>query len=153
MPTGQSRDLAHQLSRAERLLTGRMSAILHRENCTLEEWRVLKILADGRGHAMTEIADFAMLPAPEVADLVDRLVSEGLLYRREHGPDTLAYLSLQGRDRYESAGELLSAAEAELGEALGDQGQLAGWLDRLYGVLSVPAQAGPPESSQSPASA
>lgn len=140
MATGPSRDLAHQLSRAERLLTGRMSAILRHENCTLEQWRVLKILADGRGHVMTEIADFAMLPATEVAELVDRLVAEGLLYRREHGPDILAYLSLHGRDRYESADELLSAAEAELGDALGDQGQLAGWLDRLSGVLSVPPQ-------------
>lgn len=44
MPTEPSQDLTHHLSRAERLLAGRMSALHEREHCTLEEWRVLKIL-------------------------------------------------------------------------------------------------------------
>ncbi|MCL2580863.1 MAG: hypothetical protein FWE35_00210 [Streptosporangiales bacterium] len=158
MATGTSRDLALQLSRAERLLSGRVAAILAREECTVEEWRVLKLLSDGRGHFLPEVADFAMLSVGALTDLVNRMVSEGLLYRRETSRDSdrdrepLAYLSLQGRDRYEGAAELISAAEAELSEAIGDQGELAGWLDRLCGVLSVPAQARRPgrDSAVSP---
>lgn len=148
MATGTSRDLAHQLSRAERLLSGRVSAILAREECTVEEWRVLKFLSDGHGHALAEIADFAMLPEPDLTELVDRLTAEGLLYRRESSgeKDALAYLSLQGRDRYEGAAEQVSAAEAELSDAVGDQGELAGWLERLCGVLAIPPQPGPAQS-------
>lgn len=149
MATRPSRDLAHQLSRAERLLSGRVAALLAREECTVEEWRVLKFLSDGHGHVMPEIADFTMLPVATLAELVDRMTAEGLLYRRETSRDSdrdrvpLAYLSLQGRDRYEAAAELVSAAEAELSEAIGDQGELAGWLDRLGAALSIPPRPGP----------
>jgi len=142
MATEPSRDLAHQLSRAERLLAGHMTAILAAENCTLEEWRVLKILADGRGHIMTEVADFAMLPAPTLTKLVDRMVSQGLVYRRADDRDrrrVLAYLSLHGRDLYERAAELLAAAEARLADAMGGNGELATLLDRLSDILAVPA--------------
>lgn len=160
MATGPSRDLAHQLSRAERLLTARMSAILSREGCTLEEWRVLKILADSRGHLVDEIAEFAMVPVPTVSELVDRMASDGLAYLRDDdqgrngdrhggGQRDLVYLSLHGRDLYEGAAEVLSAAEAELTTALGGPGELPALLDRLTRILSVPTQPQRPQGSQS----
>ena len=132
MVTEPSRDLVHQLSHAERLLAGRMSEILATEDCTLEQWRVLKLLADGRGHIMTEVAGFAMLPAPTLTELVDCMVSEGIVYRRADDIDrrrVLVYLSLHGRDLYERAAEVLSAAEAELAAARG--GDLSRLLARL----------------------
>lgn len=144
MATEPSRDLVHQLSRTERLLTSRMSDVLATEDCTLEEWRVLKILADGRGHIMTEVAEFAMLPAPSLTKLVDRMVASGLVYRRADLADrrrVLAYISLHGRDLYERAAEAVGAAEAELSASLGDHGELSALLDRLAGfLLTVPAQ-------------
>jgi DNA-binding MarR family transcriptional regulator len=142
MPTEPPRDLPHQLSRAERLLTGRMSALLATEHCTLEEWRVLKILSDGDGHIMTEIADFAMLPAPTLTKLMDRMVSEGLVYRRADDRDrrrVLAYLGEHGRALHERTAALLAAAEAEINALLGDTGELSQWLIRLADVLAVPA--------------
>jgi DNA-binding MarR family transcriptional regulator len=144
MPIEPTRDLAHQLSRAERLLSGRMSALLENERCTLEEWRVLKILADGQGHIMTEVADFAMLPAPSLTKLMDRMVSEGSVYRRADDRDrrrVLAYLAERGRSRYERAAALLTAAEAELAVRLGDAGDLSRWLTRLTDVLTTPLTA------------
>lgn len=144
MPTEPSRDLTHELSRAERLLAGRMSALLERENCTLEEWRVLKILSDGQGHIMTEIADFAMLPAPTLTKLMDRMVSQSLVYRRADERDrrrVLAYLAERGQALYERAAALMSAAEAELAASLGDDGELSRWLNRLADVLTAPAPA------------
>jgi DNA-binding MarR family transcriptional regulator len=144
MPTEPTRDLPHQLSRAERLLSGRMSALLASQHCTLEEWRVLKILADGEGHIMTEIADFAMLPAPTLTKLMDRLVSEGLVYRRADDRDrrrVLAYLGEHGQVLYERAAEVLAAAEAEITALLGDAGELSRWLVRLADALAAPASA------------
>jgi DNA-binding MarR family transcriptional regulator len=141
MPTEPDRDLAHQLSRAERLLAGRMSALLESEHCTLDEWRVLKILSDGQGHIMTEIADFAMLPAPSLTKLMDRMVSEGLVYRRADDRDrrrVLAYLAERGRTRYERAAAVLAVAEMELSALLADGGGLSHWLTRLADILSVP---------------
>jgi DNA-binding MarR family transcriptional regulator len=140
MPTEPTRDLAHQFSRAERLLSGRMSALLENEHCTLEEWRVLKILSDGQGHIMTEIADFAMLPAPSLTKLMDRMVSEGLVYRRADDQDrrrVLAYLAEHGRALYERAAALLAAAETELVVQLGDTGDLSRWLTRLTDALTA----------------
>lgn len=150
MPTEPSWDFTHQLSRAERLLASLMSALLEPEHCTLEEWRVLKILSDGHGHIMTEVADFAMLPAPTLTKLIDRLVSDGLVYRRADERDrrrVLAYLSAAGRARYERLAALLSAAEARLAASLGDDGELARWLSRLTDILTAPVAAEAPASA------
>jgi DNA-binding MarR family transcriptional regulator len=139
MPAEPTRDLAHQLSRAERLLSGWMSALLENEHCTLEEWRVLTILSDGQGHIMTEIADFAMVPAPTLTKLVDRMVSAGLVYRRADDRDrrrVLAYLADRGFALHERASALLSAAETELTACLGDTIDLSRWLNRLADVLA-----------------
>jgi DNA-binding MarR family transcriptional regulator len=141
-PTEPVRDLAHQLSRAERLLSGRLSALLEeQEHCTLEEWRVLKILSDGQGHIMTEVAEFAMLPAPTLTKLMDRMVSAGLVYRRADDRDhrrVLAHLAEHGRALHERAAARLAAAEAELAVRLGDTRDLASWLTRLADALAEP---------------
>lgn len=142
MPTEPDRDLAHQLARAERLLSGRMSVLLEHEHCTVEEWRVLKMLADGQGHIMTELADFALLPAPTLTKLMDRMVSEGLVYRHADDRDrrrVLAYLAERGRSRYERAAAAQAAAQAEISGLLADEGDLSRWLTRLADVLSAPA--------------
>jgi DNA-binding MarR family transcriptional regulator len=147
MLTEPDRDLAHLLSRAERLLSGRMSALLENEHCTLEEWRVLKILADGQGHIMTEIADFALLPAPTLTKLMDRMVSEGLVYRRADHQDrrrVLAYWAERGRALYERAAALLAAAESDLAVRLGDNGDLSRQLTRLADALATPLTSGCP---------
>jgi DNA-binding MarR family transcriptional regulator len=90
---------------------------------------------------MTEIADFAMLPAPTLTKLMDRMVSEGLVYRRADEVDrrrVLAYLAEGGRALYERAAVLVSFAEAEVGARLGDGGDLARWLTRLTEALASP---------------
>ncbi|MBR7831121.1 hypothetical protein KDK95_32750, partial [Actinospica sp. MGRD01-02] len=63
--TKPQRDLAHLLSRAEHAAVRRFTAALEAEapGCSLEQWWVLDLLADGEGHTMTEIAEHALLPA------------------------------------------------------------------------------------------
>lgn len=142
-PAGYDRDLALLLSRAERLLSARLTVLLEPENCTLEQWHVLSILADGHGHMTTEIADFALLPAPALNSLLDRMAADGLVYRRADNRDrrrALAYLALAGRDLYERAAAIIAQAEDELAATLGDNGDLTRWLARLTEVLA-PARA------------
>jgi DNA-binding MarR family transcriptional regulator len=93
-------DLAHLLSQAERRVTGRLSAALEAEGLTLAQWRVLSLLSDGAGHTMTEAAEFAMLPAPTLTKVVDRMVSLNLVYRRPDLRDrrrVLIYSAARGR--------------------------------------------------------
>jgi DNA-binding MarR family transcriptional regulator len=138
-PASYDYDLAHLLGRAERLLSARVADLLEAEDCTLDEWRVLKLLADGHGHVMTEVADYAMLPAPALAKLIDAMVSDGLVYRRADERDrrrVLAYLALAGRDLYERAAAIVARTEAEIAGTLGDGGELASWLNRLVAAVA-----------------
>jgi hypothetical protein len=50
------------LTRAERLLARRLTTILAAEGRTLDAWRVITLLADGKGHFMTELSERAFLP-------------------------------------------------------------------------------------------
>jgi DNA-binding MarR family transcriptional regulator len=106
-------DLPRVLSRVERGIAARLGAALKAAGSTVEEWRVLSLLADGAGHTMTEVADFALLPAPPLTKIVDRLVSAGRVFRRVDDADrrrVLVFLSEHGR---ESLDRLTAATEDE----------------------------------------
>jgi DNA-binding MarR family transcriptional regulator len=75
--------LAQLLSRAEYEVTRRIAAVLEQEDATVEQWRTLSLLADGESRAMSEIGEVALLPAPSLTRLVDRMVADNLVYR--HG--------------------------------------------------------------------
>src|SRR3954468_16129523 len=73
-------DLALLVSRAERRLVERLAALLAQEGGSVEQWRVLSAVADGAGHPMTEIAEYALMPAPSLTKLVDRMVADTLVH-------------------------------------------------------------------------
>jgi DNA-binding MarR family transcriptional regulator len=94
-----SRDLIHLLSRAEHLAVRRLAAALEAEQCSIEQWRALAFLADGQGRTMTDLADYALLPAPSATKLIDRMVADALAYRRPDPADrrrVLVYLTERG---------------------------------------------------------
>ena len=129
-------DLAHLLSQAERLVTGRLSAALEARGLTLAQWRVLSLLADGAGHPMTEAAEFAMLPAPSLTKVVDRMVSSNLVYRRPDLRDrrrVLIYSTARGRRLHQRLARDLGPAERVLGDIAddGDAAELARLLLRI----------------------
>jgi DNA-binding MarR family transcriptional regulator len=95
----RSADLMQLLTRAERLLARRLTTILEAHGCGLDAWRVLTLLADGKGHFMTELAERAFLPPASLTRLVDHLVDDNLLYRRVDDLDRRrirAYLTPRG---------------------------------------------------------
>jgi DNA-binding MarR family transcriptional regulator len=93
-------DVAQALSRAERCVTRQLARALEADGCTIEQWRVVLLLADGRGHPMSEIAEFALVPAPSLTRLIDRMVTDGLVHRRADARDrrrVLVHLTRRGR--------------------------------------------------------
>src|SRR4051794_41760668 len=83
---------------------------MEEEGCTVEDWRILLLLADGRGHTMTEVAEFALVPAPSVTRIVDRMVTHGLVHRTADPSDRrrgLVHLTPRGQALKRRVGELL----------------------------------------------
>jgi DNA-binding MarR family transcriptional regulator len=123
------------LSQVENLVSRRVEAALGPDGPNLDQWRVLTLLADGTGHPMSEIAAHAMVPAPTLTKIVDRLVDRALVYRRVDDADrrrVLVFLSEHGRAEHER----LTPAVAEVGESLTvglgtEAGLLAMLLERL----------------------
>jgi DNA-binding MarR family transcriptional regulator len=104
-------DLARLLTLVERRVVLRFAEALKAEGATVEEWRVLSLLTDGNGHAMTEIAEYVALPAPSLTKLADRLVSQNLVLRRADEVDRRRVLVFatqrgsQAQQRWNAAAE------------------------------------------------
>lgn len=123
------------LSQVEHLVSRRVEAALGPEGPTLDQWRVLAHLADGDGHPMSEIAARAMVPAPTLTKIVDRLVDRALVYRRADDADrrrVLVFLSDHGRAEHARLAPAVATVGEELTAELGtDAGLLAALLERV----------------------
>ncbi|MBX7266795.1 MarR family transcriptional regulator [Micromonospora sp. Llam7] len=133
---GSAADLLPLLTRAERLLSRRVGGVLAAESLTIEAWRVLCLLADGRGHPMSEVAAEASLPPGTLTKLVDHLVDRNLVFRRVDPVDRRrirAYLTARGRREHE---RLAAQIQTDLaGSSAPEDADLAGLLDALIGRL------------------
>jgi DNA-binding MarR family transcriptional regulator len=99
-PAAAMQRLAHLLSQAEQGVTRRLGRVLEEEDCTVEQWRALVLLADGVSHSMSEVAEFALLPAPTLTRLIDRMVADNLAYRTADPEDrrrVLVHITPRGR--------------------------------------------------------
>jgi DNA-binding MarR family transcriptional regulator len=77
-PAVATQRLAQLLSQAERGVTRQLGRVLDEDGCSVEQWRALVLLADGVSHSMSEVAEFALLPAPTITRLIDRMVADNL---------------------------------------------------------------------------
>ena len=81
----------------------------------VEQWRVLGLLAARDGRAMSDLAVQSFVEPATLTKIVDRMVSDGLVYR---APDTsdrrrvLIFLAEQGRRRFKAFDEIVRAQEA-----------------------------------------
>ena len=111
--------LLELLSHAEHRMSKQVAAALREQRSSIEEWRVLSLLADGTGHAMSEIAEFALLPPPSTTKLIDRLVSANLVYRRVDSTDrrrVLVFLAARGRAVHRRLRPVVDESIADLGD-------------------------------------
>lgn len=141
MAAGQARaPLAVLLTQAERRVVGRLAALLSSAGSSPEEWRVLSCLALDGGRAMSEVAQFVMVPPPTLTKLVDRMVAANLVYRRGDVHDrrrVLLFLTERGRRKHERLNKLIEQEQAELQSVGGveDLDELARLLSQLIGDL------------------
>ncbi len=139
MKAGSEMGLAHLLSQVESRVTRRLVTVLRGNACELAEWRVLRLLADGRGRPMSEIKDFVLLPGPTLTKLIDRMVADNLVYRRGDLEDrrrVLVFPAPRGVAKYETIRAAVDSDQLELAECIGDE-----QLGELTRVLSQVADA------------
>lgn len=128
-------EIPELLSQVEHLVSRRVEAALGPDGPTLDQWRVLTHLADGAGHPMSEIAAKAMVPAPTLTKIVDRLVDRALVYRRVDDSDrrrVLVFLSEHGRTEHARLAPAVATVGESLTAGLGtDAGLFATLLERV----------------------
>ncbi|MER5998648.1 MarR family winged helix-turn-helix transcriptional regulator [Nonomuraea sp. NPDC051941] len=79
--SGLGSSLAYLLSRAERSVNRGLAAVLAGEDVTVEQWRIMRALADGHGDSMGELAEAVLMPHPTLTKAIDRLIDRALVYR------------------------------------------------------------------------
>lgn len=103
---------------AQRELARRAITVLAPEGFTLDQWLVLRALADGAGHSMGELADALKIANPTLTRCVDALVDQSLVYRRQDAEDRRrlsVHLARQGQARLLRLDALVAAQEATSG--------------------------------------
>lgn len=134
MTAGTEPALAHLLSQVESRVTRRLINLLRANDCALEEWRVLGLLADGVGRPMSEIADWVIIPAPTLTKVIDRMVAANLVCRRSDPTDrrkVVVLVARRGVEKYQAVGTAVEAEQEELAQLLGSE-HVAGLTQALF---------------------
>jgi DNA-binding MarR family transcriptional regulator len=131
------------ITAVERQLTAAVAADLEREGWTVEQWRVLQGLSQHEGRPMSEVANRAMLPAPTLTKIVDRLVAGNLVHRRSDPYDrrrVLVLLTARGRTVRARFEQIIQRHQVSLEQVLGTSGlgQLTDLLARLHATTDGP---------------
>jgi len=139
-PAAAVQRLAQLLSQAEHDVTRQIARVLEEEDSTVEQWRALVLLADGISHSMSEVAEFALLPAPTLTRLIDRMVADNLAYRTADPEDrrrVLVHITPRGTTLQKRLAERIESSQAAiLAEAdPEDVAQLAALLTDLAARL------------------
>lgn len=123
------------LGRVERQVSRRVESALVADGLSIDQWRVLDLLADAEGHTMSGIAASVGVPGPTLTKVVDRLVDAATVYRLADVRDrrrVLVFLSDEGRAMHERLAPLVRAVQVDVLSVLGaDAAVLLTLLDRL----------------------
>jgi MarR family transcriptional regulator, organic hydroperoxide resistance regulator len=133
--------LTYLLAQANREINRQLESRLSTEGVPVEQWRILKVLSDGSGHSMGELADAVLLNHPTLTKMVDRMVSESLVYRRQDSDDrrkVLMFISERGKVLCKRLNSLAASQEAHILQSYGDEatGELKRLLENLIDAAS-----------------
>lgn len=90
----------------------------------VEQWCILKVLSDGNGRSMGELAEAVLLNHPTLTKIIDRMVSDGLLDRPQDPHDrrkVLMFCSNRGRALCQRLNSLAMSQEAHIIENYGNK--------------------------------
>jgi DNA-binding MarR family transcriptional regulator len=137
------------LSQVERAATQRFDEALRAHGSGIDQWRILSLLVEQGGCPMNVVGDHALMLAPRLSKLVDRMVSANLVLRRVDDHDrrrVLVFASPRGREALATWDAAVAEVQQQLREILGsDTALLDDLLRRLSrGLARHPAPADPP---------
>lgn len=116
--------LVDALTTVQRMLARDLITRFEDESTTLEQWRVMRALANAPGLSMGEIAATLEIPQPTLTRVVDSLVDSALLYRTQSAQDRRKlsmHLSTLGRRKLARLDALADAQERSLMAHFGEQ--------------------------------
>jgi DNA-binding MarR family transcriptional regulator len=92
--------LAYRIAQADRKINRQLESLLATEGVPVEQWRILKVLSDGNGRSMSDLAEVVLLNRPTLTKIIDGMVSDALVYRASDPRDrrkVLMFCSDRGR--------------------------------------------------------
>jgi MarR family transcriptional regulator, organic hydroperoxide resistance regulator len=116
--------LTYLLAQANREINRQLETRLSQEGVAVEQWRILKVLSDGKGHSMGELAAAVLLNHPTLTKIIDRMVSDSLVYRVQDPDDrrkVLMFSSDRGKALTERLNNLALSQEAHIAENYGNE--------------------------------
>ena len=116
--------LAYLLAQANREINRQLETRLRGEGVPVEQWRILKVLTDGNGRSMGDLADAALLNHPTLTKTIDRMVSDSLVYRISDPGDrrkVLIFSSDRGKALSQRLNPLAQSQEAHIVDSYGDK--------------------------------
>jgi DNA-binding MarR family transcriptional regulator len=116
--------LAYLLAQANREINRQLDARLRSEGVPVEQWRILKLLSDGNGRSMGELAENALLNHPTLTKTIDRMVADSLVYRISDPADrrkVLIFCSDRGKALARKLAPLALDQEAHIVNSYGDK--------------------------------
>jgi DNA-binding MarR family transcriptional regulator len=122
--------LVERLTLAQRHASQGLARALAEDGVTVDQWRVLRVLADGEGHRMGRLATALVVAQATLTRLVDSLSDQALVYRRQSDVDgrrVTVHLSRQGQARLVRLDALVRAHERSLAAD-------PEWQDLLAGI-------------------
>jgi DNA-binding MarR family transcriptional regulator len=144
-----SDDSIRLLSLVERAVTQRLDEALKAHGSGIDQWRILSLLVEQGGCPMNVVADHALLLAPKLSKLVDRMVSANLVLRRADTQDrrrVLVVAAPRGRQPLVKWDAVAAEVQDQFREILGPDADLLGdLLHRLsHGLTRSTASAAGP---------
>jgi DNA-binding MarR family transcriptional regulator len=115
------------LSIAERAATQRLDDALKAKGSGIDQWRILSLLVEQGGCPMNVVGEHALMLAPKLSKLVDRMVSANLVLRRADHQDrrrVLLFASARGKQALAEWDVAASDVQQQFGEILGPDTEL-----------------------------
>jgi DNA-binding MarR family transcriptional regulator len=115
------------LSIAERAATQRLDDALRAKGSGIDQWRILSLLVEHGGCPMNVVGEHALMLAPKLSKLVDRMVSANLVLRRADQEDrrrVLLFASARGKQALAEWDVAAAEVQQQFREILGPDTEL-----------------------------